>query len=351
MSKINIIYLLPELKRPVGGAKVIYNHSYILNKLDNKISSKIIHLKKKISYKFETSLKKRINLPKQNYSGWDVKKMKISKEFLPDKKWYNRKINLGENLNFKRNCDFIVLPEIWAHFAVDLGLIKKGINYAIFVQGFYHMNSTDNYSKLKLAYENAKSIITVSEYSIGYLKRKFPKMKRKIFKMDFSIDTNNLRIKKKSNLITYMPRKLQDHSNLLIFYLKDILPKDWKIVPLVNLSENNLFKTLSKSKIFLSFSHLEGTGIPPLEAAMSGNIVIGYTGGGGNHYWKKPIFTKVENGEIRDYGEKILKNIKNYNLNWIKSTNYQRKRLEQLYSEETEKKSLKKFLNQISKFF
>ena len=47
MPKINIIYLIPELKNPSGGAKVIYNHSHILNKLNNKISSQIIHLKKK----------------------------------------------------------------------------------------------------------------------------------------------------------------------------------------------------------------------------------------------------------------------------------------------------------------
>ena len=47
MAEVNIIYLLPEMKGASGGAKVIYNHSHILNKLDNKISSQIIHLKKK----------------------------------------------------------------------------------------------------------------------------------------------------------------------------------------------------------------------------------------------------------------------------------------------------------------
>ena len=65
--------------------------------------------------------------------------------------------------------------------------------------------------------------------------------------------------KKKINIITYMPRKLVDHSNLLIFYIQDMLPKNWKIIPLQNISEKKLFETLSKSKIFLSFSHLEGT--------------------------------------------------------------------------------------------
>ena len=148
-----------------------------------------------------------------------------------------------------------------------------------------------------------------------------------------------------------MPRKLKDHSNLLFFYLKEMLPKNWKVVPLINLSEKKLFETLSKSKIFLSFSHLEGTGIPPIEAALSGNKIIGYTGGGGSTYWKKPIFTKIENGEIKDYGQKIIQNIKKYNSNWIKDTKKQRKKLSLLYSKDVEKKSLINLSNEILKFF
>jgi len=48
MEKINIIYLLPEMKGASGGAKVIYNHSLILNSLNKNVNSKIVHLKKKI---------------------------------------------------------------------------------------------------------------------------------------------------------------------------------------------------------------------------------------------------------------------------------------------------------------
>jgi hypothetical protein len=48
-KKINIVYLLPESKKPSGGAKVIYEHSAIINKLQiNNFSSEIVHLKKKI---------------------------------------------------------------------------------------------------------------------------------------------------------------------------------------------------------------------------------------------------------------------------------------------------------------
>ena len=212
------------------------------------------------------------------------------------------------------------------------------------------MNSTNNYKKLKSAYENAKSIVTVSDYSVAYLKKMFPKMKNKIQKLNFSI-TGKIRIKKKKNLITYMPRKLRDHSNLLMFYLNGMMPKNWKIIALENISEKKLFELLARSKLFLSFSHLEGTGIPPIEAALSGNKIIGYTGGGGNSYWKKPIFTKVENGEIHDYGQKVLNFIKKHNSKWIKDTQKQRAKLSSIYSEESEKRSLKKFTKHILKFF
>ena len=66
MEKINIIYLLPEMKGASGGAKVIYNHSLILNSLNKNVNSKIVHLKKKLLYKLEESLSKRIKLFKKN---------------------------------------------------------------------------------------------------------------------------------------------------------------------------------------------------------------------------------------------------------------------------------------------
>ena len=351
MEKINIIYLLPEMKGASGGAKVIYNHSLILNSLNKNVNSKIVHLKKKFLYKLEESLSKRIKLFEKKYSGWNGKKMKISKKFRPKKNWYNDKILVGENLNFDQKKDFVIIPEIWAHFATDLKFAEKGINYAIFVQGFYHMNSTNNFDHLKKSYENAKLIITTSKYSISYLRTMFPNIKKKIFKVNLSIDDKKFRIKKKLNLITYMPRKLPEHSSLLLFFLKNILPKNWKILPLINVSEKKLISTLSISKIFLSFSNFEGMGIPPIEAALSGNKVIGYVGGGGSEYWKKPIFIKVENGEIEDFAKKIIKHIKFYKDSWIKDTKKNRLQLSDYYSKKSEKESLILLSNKVLKFF
>ena len=148
-----------------------------------------------------------------------------------------------------------------------------------------------------------------------------------------------------------MPRKLPSHSNLLLFYLKNLLPKKWKVLPLINVSEKKLIHTLSISKIFLSFSDFEGVGLPPIEAALSGNKVIGYVGGGGSEYWKKPIFTKVENGEIEDFAKKILSNIKSYKTSWIKKTKKNRLLLSKYYSKKSEKDSLTLLSNKILDFF
>ena len=351
MKNINIIYLLPELKGASGGAKVIYNHSIILNNLKKNFSSNVTHLKKKLSYKLETSLIKKIKFFDKKKAGWDGTKMKISKSFIPNKKWFNEKINVIKSLNFDQKKDFVIIPEIWAHFAEDLKLYEKKINYGIFVQGFYHMNSSNDFIKLKKSYDNANLIITDSVYSIKYLKEMFPKQRKKIVRINFSIDYKKFKIKKKSNIITYMPRKLPDHAQLLNFYLKNLLPKNWKIIPLKDITQARLIDTLGRSKIFLSFSNLEGIGIPPIEAALSGNKVIGYIGGGGIEYWKEPIFTKVENGEIRDFGQKILSYISQNNKNWIKKTSNQRHKLALQYSKQEEINSLIKMTNRISKFF
>ena len=351
MAEVNIIYLLPEMKGASGGAKVIYNHSSILNNLDKNISSKVIYLKKNFLYKLQLSLSKRLKFFDEKFSGWDGKKMKVSKKFKPNKDWHKDEIFSGENLNFDKTKDFVIIPEIWAHFATDLKFVEQKINYAIFVQGFYHMNSTNNFINLKKSYEGAKLIITTSQYSVSYLKSMFPNIRKKIFKVNLSVDHNKFKIKKKYNLITYMPRKLPEHSNLLLFYLKNLLPKNWKILPLINVSEKKIIKSLSVSKIFLSFSNFEGLGIPPIEAALSGNKVIGYVGGGGSEYWKKPIFIKVENGEIEDFAKKIIKSINSYKNSWIEDTKKNRLQLSNFYSKKSERESLALLSNKILKFF
>ena len=126
-----------------------------------------------------------VKITEPNFQLFDV-----IKKFKPNKNWYKDEIFSGENLNFNKKKDFVIIPEIWAHFAIDLKFAEQKINYAIFVQGFYHMNSTNNFINLKKSYDDAKLIITTSKYSVSYLNNMFPNLKKKIFKVNLSVDSN-----------------------------------------------------------------------------------------------------------------------------------------------------------------
>ena len=344
-KKINIVYILPVSKKPAGGPKVIYEHSDIINKLQLKsISSEILHIKKKRVFKILNSIKKYF-IYKNSY-GWESGDLKVDKNFLPSKKWISKDINVRKNINFNKNQDFIIIPEIMAHLANDL-CIKKKIKYAIFVMGAYAMNSTSKYQELKKSYYNAEFILTLSGDSSKCLSHIFPKLKNKIIKINLSINNRRFLSRKKNNLITYMPRKLPTDSHILKIFLKENLPNKWKLQPLENLNEKELDKYLCTSKIFLSFSDFEGFGLPPLEAALAGNKIIGYTGGGGKEYWKKPLFDEIQKGDILEFSKQILNFTKKNHDKWLSETKHHRSKLLLKYSKEIETNSIKKVIKKI----
>jgi len=335
----NIIFLIDAQKGASGGGKVIYQYSSYINSLKN-FSSSVAHLKKKKINKWLQSLNKRISYKKVNYSGWNVNELTVKKNH--SFTWFPTKIKIKNDLNFNRKEDFVILPEIFAHFAEDL-LLKKRIPYAIFALNGYNLFPTNNLKKLNIAYNNAKFILSISKDIKSCISLAFPKVKNKILDSKYSVDSEKFNLKtKKENLITYMPRKLPNHSALVTSFIKNSLPKNWRIKPIHNLSEKQVFRMLEKSKIFLAFSELEGLPVPPIEAALAGNKVIGYTGEGGREYWKNPIFTEIKSSEIRNFCRAILNNLKNNNF--LKKTAKQRNRMSKDFSVFNERKYIKKFL-------
>ena len=62
----NIIYLCTDEKGPTGGAKTIYNHSELINRLNiPKITPEISHIKKRKISKWNTSVKKIVKINDQ----------------------------------------------------------------------------------------------------------------------------------------------------------------------------------------------------------------------------------------------------------------------------------------------
>jgi len=324
----SIIYICPiGGNRPTGGIKIIYRHVEILSKLlSKKVASKIFHFE---DFDFKCN-------------------------------WFSHKVSFKKNSIFDPVKEFAIIPEWMAVYHAKM-LQKMGVSYGIFVQNGFYLNTKpkNNFSDQEIneAYEKAKIIISYSDEITECIKLTFPKTVDKILRISISVDSKKFQyteeiFKSKENLITCMPRKNKNHTNKLLFILKQHLPKNWEIKILDNLTESEVIKFFKKSKIFLSFSELEGFGLPPVEAALSGNFVIGYTGESGKEYWDPPIFEEVFSGDLRTFTNKVINKIKNLNKNnhvFEKFKPYV-SRLADKYSLEKEQRGLLSLIDKIKNF-
>ena len=189
----NIIYFCTAEKCASGGAKVLYNHSKIINRLKNEFNSKILHIGKKKSSKWKNSVNKFLKIEDKNFYGWKPGELE-PKKF--ENKWFNNEIKIQNNFNFNPKFDFVILPEIFSHLA-DYYLIKKKIPYAIYVLNGYALQSTSNFDLIQKAYRNAKFIMSVSNDTTKCIKLAFPFCSKKIIKQSLSVNVKKIPNNKK----------------------------------------------------------------------------------------------------------------------------------------------------------
>ena len=267
-----IIYGAPPGNTPAGGVKVIYRHSEILRKLG--IDSSVWH-------------------PGDS-------QFKCT--------WFENSVHTINTEELSPSTDFLIIPEIWASFYVPM-LKKLGFRVAIFVQNCYytHVNlNLENPNAIAEAYRDSDLVLSISQDTTEYLIDIFKVPADKILLQRYSIDSSLFRPNLKSKIITYMPRKMGQHSARVVSALNPLLPKDWQIRALDSMTEREIASNLAESIIFLAFSEFEGLPVPPVEAAISGNIVIGYHGQGGREYWNEPNFISIDQGDIQSFIQRVL---------------------------------------------
>lgn len=314
---IRIIYGAPPSNTPAGGVKVIYRHSEIINSLG-----------------YESGV-------------WHPNDDNFKCT------WFENNIRCISTSELSPNTDFLIIPEIWASTYVPL-LKSQGFRVAIFVQNCYytHVNlNPENVNAIEQAYQSADLILSISKDTSDYLIKVLKIPSKKIFIQRYSIDQNIFHPRDKSKTITYMPRKMGQHSARVISALKSLIPKDWNIVPLDNMKESDIAASLGRSIIFLAFSEFEGLPVPPVEAALSGNIVIGYHGQGGKEYWESLNFIEIQQGDIKEFIHKVLSSIDMIDSNMldIESINSTINYIGNYFSKETETKFIKETLKEFER--
>lgn len=310
-----IIYGAPPSNTPAGGVKVIYRHSEILRTLG--IDSSVWH-------------------PGDS-------QFKCT--------WFENSIHTIKTEELSPSTDFLIIPEIWASTYVSM-LKKLGFRVAIFVQNCYytHVNlNSENPNAIAEAYRDADLVLSISQDTSEYLINIFKVPTKKIVLQRYSIDARLFCPGKKSKTITYMPRKMGQHSARVVSALNSLIPQGWQIRALDSMTEREIASNLAESIIFLAFSEFEGLPVPPVEAALSGNIVIGYHGQGGREYWNEPSFISIEQGDIQRFIQKtleIIKKIESNSLN-LELINLTMQSTSKHFAGENEFKMLEKLIEKI----
>lgn len=265
-----INFYCPLGQSPNGGHKVIYETVESLNLLG--VESQVLH---------------------------PIKGYKIN--------WIDSSAKVNKNLNIKYS-DYFMIPEVCLSFISEYK-INLNSKYSIIVLNGYLVFEGDNsILNIRKFYEDCEYIFCISEDTKEIITMLFPDLYEKILIFEpsmnrfYSEDLNNL----KSKVISYMPRKNPLYSNIVINLIKPNLPNEWEIIAIHGQSESKVINLLKESKIFLNFAGLEGYGLPPLEAAILGNIVIGNHGNGAKFFWKNPLFINVSKDDLKLYAEKTL---------------------------------------------
>ena len=218
--------------------------------------------------------------------------------------WFNNQTRIlyGENVRPGAN-DFVVVPEVAGPYMARTG---PGIRKVIFNQNCY--NTFRNYPIDPLEPEtpyhspDVVAVITVSEDSAAYLRHAFPN--QLVLRIRGSVDPVLFHPETKQRQIAFMSRRHHEEAGQVfnILRFRGALA-DFKIAEIRDLSQGQAAAILRQSAIFFSFSAIEGFGLPPAEAMLSGCVTIGFHGRGGKEFFLPEFSYPIEFGDILGFAQ------------------------------------------------
>lgn len=283
-STQKIYYLCPDSKTPQGGIRVIYEHVDILNNAG--VAASVLHSKKGF----------RIN-------------------------WFENSADVAylQKTRFHKN-DYIVIPEIYAQYLFENNrkskkarifrdVYKSPCKKVIFNQGCYltfkghSLFNTGDQTIYKA--EDVIAVMVVSEDSKQYLSYVFPDIR--IFRVHNSINPEVFYYEaNKEKKICFLPGKNQDeHIQLVNILQHRKVLQGWKLKPIENKSHNQVAEIFRESLIFINLVYQEGFGFPAAEAMACGCIVVGYSGMGGQEFFRNEFCFPVETGKIIEVSKRV----------------------------------------------
>lgn len=282
---------LPDIDSPIGGVKQIYRH--------------VEHLQALGFHAFVISEHPSFQL---SWFTSDAPVLGID-QFFASSEW-------------NENNTLLVIPETYINLQLSTvcGHDLSCYRYVVFNQNAYYTygefnsNTDDN---LKQFYFSSNMIhaLAVSLDSCEFLCQNVGLAVNNVSRIINSVEEIFLPGNDKENIITWMPRKNPSHVNAVLSGLR-VATRDissiWSGQALSGITHDSVAKYLSKSRIFLSFGHPEGFGLPIAEAMASGCWVVGYSGIGGKELFEFGASDYVEFGNWTRFVKSTLSIIKRF---------------------------------------
>lgn len=261
------------------------------------------------------------------------------------------------------NC-ILLVPETyltvdWRNFwGTDLSSLAR----VVFNQNAYYsyeMIASDGRRSLNAFYNDPSvlQILSVSEDNHRFLARNLGLADLRLSRIVNAVEPIFRPDQPKSNLLHWMPRKNPDHVKAVLLGMQcGGMPFNdgWKARSLSGLTHQQVADKLNAARIFLSFGHPEGFGLPVAEAMASGCWVVGYSGGGGSELFRYGASTLVAFGDWTAFINGIESALESYAL-WPRETELRIRRqafaVSALYSFEEERASISLAWDRVFKAF
>lgn len=270
------VLCLPDLNKAIGGVKQLYRH--------------VEHL---------TSL------------GWDAAIVTEAEGFRPS--WFSSNattISLNQcdqKGEFQPETSILVLPE--TYLGVDLSCFR-GLNLSGLARVVFNQNAYYSYGEfgpqtsqaLRLFYHDPAvlQVLSISEDTHTFLARNLSIPDECLSRIINAIEDIFSSDQIKTNRLHWMPRKNPEHVQAVLQGVNSCglhHALGWQGEPLQNLSHAQVAKRLNGARLFLSFGHPEGFGLPIAEAMAAGCWVVGYSGGGGRELFRFGASQEVNFGD------------------------------------------------------
>jgi hypothetical protein len=197
--------------------------------------------------------------------------------------------------------DVIAVPEI---YGASIANLPRGVRQVIFNQGAYLglekiMAAGPSGATPYTDNPDLAAVVVVSDDSAEVMRYMFPGVPVRRIRHGLDSAVHHPPARPPRRRIAYMTRRRAEEASqvLGLLQLRGVLD-GWEVVAIEGRTELEVADILRDSQIFLSFSQLEGFGLPPLEALACGCIVVGFHGFGGRELFRAPFAVPIEDGDV-----------------------------------------------------